>query len=51
MEVTFRPRADISFTWICPLDEPEVCGWEAIAELEDDVLVEGDDDDGALVLF
>lgn len=54
MEVTFKPRADMSLTWICPLDVPVVWGWGAAAELdavEEEVLVEGDDDDGVLELF
>jgi hypothetical protein len=54
MERTVKPRADMSLTWICPLDAPVVWGWGVAAEpdaVDEDVLVEGDDDDGVLDLF
>lgn len=55
IEDTLRPRADISLTWICPLDVADGAGGCAVCAAPtvvlEDVLAEVDDDDGALDLF
>ena len=55
MEDTLRPRADISLTWICPLDVADGAGgWAACAApmvVFEDALDEVDGDDGAPDLF